>query len=64
MYLTNVETICRRFCEEKRAKLAWLRDNAEPFRAFWEAKKPEGQRKLIMDRADAILKVLSDAEAC
>lgn len=57
VYLTNVETICRRFCEEKRAKLAWLRDNAEQFRQFWDRQKPESQRKLIIDKADAILKV-------
>jgi len=56
VYLTNVETICRRYCEDKRAKLAWVRDNADQFRTFWDAKKGDVQRKLVSERADAILK--------
>ncbi len=56
MYLTNVENICRRFCEDKRARLAWARDSAS-FRQFWGGLGAEQQRRLLTERGDVLLKV-------
>jgi hypothetical protein len=43
VYLTNVEGICRRFVEEKRERLARLREDPASFRAFWCVATPHGQ---------------------
>lgn len=59
VYLTNVEGICRRFCEDKRARLAWAKDEIQSFKQFWSGLTPELQRKLMTDKAEAILKVRS-----
>lgn len=56
VYLTNVENICRRFCEDKRARLAWARDSTS-FRQFWGGLGAEQQRKLLTERGDVLLKV-------
>lgn len=57
MYMANVEGVCRRFCEEKRERLAWVREEAPKFRAFWEGLEPDMQRGLLMERGEPILKV-------
>lgn len=57
VYLTNVEGVCRRFCDDKRARLLWVKDEAEKFKDFWLSLSYEQQRKLLVDKADAILKV-------
>ena len=35
VYLTNVETICRKFVDERREALARLRDDSAGLRNFW-----------------------------
>ncbi len=57
VYLTNVEGVCRRFCDEKRARLLWVTGEADKFRDFWLSLSSEQQRKLLVDKAESILKV-------
>jgi len=52
VYLTNVESICRRFCDEKRARLAWLKAESGAFREWWEGLSPERQRRLTAERGE------------
>lgn len=56
VYLTNVESICRRFCDERRGRLAWLKAEAGPFREWWESLAPERQRRLLTERGEVVLK--------
>eukprot|EP00775_Hariotina_reticulata_P007116 gene7116-7330_t len=56
VYLTNVESICRRFCEEKRQRLAWLQAEAASFKAWWRGLSSEKQKQLTTGRGDAMLK--------
>lgn len=56
VYLTNVESMCRRFCEEKRQRLAWLRDDSGCFRSWWQGLSPQRQKQLTSGKGDAILK--------
>jgi hypothetical protein len=56
VYLTNVESICRRFCDDKRARLAWLKSEAAQFREWWEGLSPERQRRLTAERGEVVLK--------
>jgi hypothetical protein len=57
VYLTNVESICRRFCDDKRGKLAWLKEEEEGFASWWRSLGRQQQRELVSDRGDTILKV-------
>jgi hypothetical protein len=57
VYLTNVEGVCRRFCDDKRARLMWAKEEQEKFRSFWESLSPEQQRKQLTEKGEAILKV-------
>lgn len=57
VYLTNVEGICRRFCEEKRTRLAWAKDELRAFRDFWDRLEPGQKGKLLTEKAEAVLKV-------
>eukprot|EP00955_Chlamydomonas_euryale_P070143 360672-Chlamydomonas_euryale.AAC.13 len=57
VYLTNVEGVCRRFCDDKRARLMWVQDEADSFKDYWLGLSAEKQRKLLFDRGDSILKV-------
>ncbi|GFR46380.1 hypothetical protein Agub_g7962 [Astrephomene gubernaculifera] len=58
VYLTNVEGICRRFCEDKKARLGWAREEAASFWHFWGSLSPEQQRKYLTDKGEAILKAV------
>ena len=58
VYLTNVEGICRRFLEERREKLAKLRECPEAFHEFWDSLSIQLRSCLASDRADNILKLL------
>ncbi|GLI59106.1 hypothetical protein VaNZ11_000937 [Volvox africanus] len=58
VYLTNVEGICRRFCEDKKARLAWAREEVVSFRQFWGSLTPEQQRKYLTDKGEVILKAI------
>jgi hypothetical protein len=57
VYLTNVEGVCRRFCEEKRSRLAWAKEGGQHFRDFWASLSGEQQRKLLTEKGEVILKV-------
>lgn len=57
VYLTNVEGVCRRFCDDKRARIMWAIDEASKFREFWAGLSGEQQRKLLSEKGEAILKV-------
>jgi hypothetical protein len=54
-----VESICRRFCDEKRARLAWLRSEGAGFCAWWRSLRGDAQQALMRGVAGgAILKGL------
>jgi len=57
VYLTNVEGVCRRFCDDKKQRLLWVKDEVQKFRDFWVGLSTEQQRKLLAEKADGILKV-------
>jgi len=57
VYLTNVETICRKFVDEKRATLATLREDSQGFRAFLGSFDPTRRRKLAKENGEVLLKV-------
>jgi hypothetical protein len=57
VYLTNVEGVCRRFCEEKRSRLTWAKEQGQQFREFWATLSGEQQRKLLTEKGEVILKV-------
>ncbi|KAG2427816.1 hypothetical protein HXX76_012139 [Chlamydomonas incerta] len=58
VYLTNVEGICRRFCDDKKARLSWVREEGSAFRHFWASLTPEQQRKYLTDKGEVILKAV------
>ncbi|EFJ42002.1 hypothetical protein VOLCADRAFT_67555, partial [Volvox carteri f. nagariensis] len=58
VYLANVEGICRRFCEDKKSRLAWAREEVSSFRQFWGSLLPEQQRKFLTDKGEVILKAV------
>lgn len=51
-----MESICRRFCEEKRQRLAWLRDDVGCFKSWWRSLSPDRQQQLSREKGEAILK--------
>lgn len=57
VYLTNVESICRRFCDERRAKLGWVLEQEGAFREWWESLPAEKQRRAVTEQAEVVLKV-------
>lgn len=57
VYLTNVEGICRRFVEERRERLAWIRQEPNAFRSFWRSLVDDVQKDTILDGEEVILKV-------
>lgn len=57
VYLTNVEGICRRFCDDRRTKVVWARDEASKFKEFWAGLTADQQRKLMTERGETVLKV-------
>lgn len=57
VYLTNVESICRRFCEDRRQRLSWLREEASSFSAWWRSLSAERRKQLTTEKGEAILKV-------
>ncbi|XP_057783281.1 TNF receptor-associated factor homolog 1a-like isoform X2 [Salvia miltiorrhiza] len=61
VYLTNVEQICRRFVEERRAKLGkLLEDKARwsSFCAFWLGMDQSSRRRMSREKSESILKVV------
>ena len=57
VYLTNVETICRKFVDEKRESLAKLREDTSGFRLFLGSLDPRKRRALATEKGEGILKV-------
>ncbi|CAA0814198.1 TRAF-like superfamily protein [Striga hermonthica] len=61
VYLTNVEQICRRFMEERRAKLGKLIEDKtkwSSFRAFWLGMDQSSRRRMTREKTESILKVV------
>ena len=59
MYLTNVETLARKFVDEKREALMHLRDENSGFRTFWSSLDPKKRRQLASCSGETVLKVPS-----
>ena len=57
VYLTNVETICRKFVDEKRESLALLREDSKGFRHFLASLDPSRRRGLATEKGEAVMKV-------
>lgn len=57
VYLSNVEGVCRRFCEDKRARLVWVKDETAKFKEFWSTLSSEQQRKVLTEKGEIVLKV-------
>ncbi|CAL8461898.1 g1429 [Coccomyxa elongata] len=56
VYLTNVETLARKFVDEKREALMHLRDEDSGFRAFWSSLDPKKRRQLASCSGETVLK--------
>eukprot|EP00798_Chlamydomonas_sp_ICE-L_P015975 gene15975-22105_t len=56
VYLTNVEGVCRRFCEDKRLRLMWAKEESTKFKDFWSGLSTDHQRKLLTEKGEAICK--------
>ena len=61
MYLSNVETLARKFVEEKHDALAALRADDGGFLAFWASLEPRRRRQMAAVSGEVILKVRSRA---
>ena len=59
MYLSNVETLARKFVEEKHEALAALRADDGGFLAFWASLEPRRRRQMAAVSGEVILKVRS-----
>ena len=57
VYLTNVETICRKFVDDKRESLAVLRGVGGDFKSFWNSLDAKRKRTLATEKESVILKV-------
>lgn len=57
MYLSNVETLARKFVEEKREALLSLRNDGSSFLAFWASMEPRKRRQMATASGEVILKV-------
>ena len=57
VYLSNVETICRKFVEERRAGLARLRDTHTGLPAFWQSLGTQQRQARASEHGDSLLKV-------
>ena len=57
MYLSNVETLARKFVEEKHGALAALRADDGGFLAFWASLEPRRRRQMAAVSGEVILKV-------
>ncbi|GLT99457.1 hypothetical protein SLE2022_168950 [Rubroshorea leprosula] len=61
VYLTNVETVCRRFMEERRGKLGRLLEDKARWSslcAFWLGIDQNARRRMSREKTDMILKVV------
>ncbi|XP_078171201.1 uncharacterized protein LOC144565345 [Carex rostrata] len=61
IYMTNIENICRRFVEERRARLVKLIDDKSKwssFHAFWRGTSASARHCMSRERSDVILKII------
>ncbi|EIE25137.1 MATH-domain-containing protein [Coccomyxa subellipsoidea C-169] len=56
VYLTNVETLARKFVDEKREALLHLRSEDSGFRTFWGSLDPKRRRQLATTSGETVLK--------
>lgn len=52
---------CRRFCEDRRQRLAWLREEGSSFGAWWRSLGAERRKQLTTEKGESILKVCLEA---
>ena len=57
VYLSNVETLARKFVEEKREALLGLRGDPAGFMAFWASLDAKRRRQMASASGEVILKV-------
>jgi hypothetical protein len=57
VYLSNVETLARKFVEEKREALLALHADSAGFLAFWAAMDPRRRRQMATASGEVLLKV-------
>lgn len=50
---------CRRFCEDRRQRLSWLREEGSSFSAWWRSVSSERRKQLTTEKGEAIVKVSS-----
>lgn len=48
---------CRRFCEDRRQRLSWLREEGSSFGMWWRSLAGERRKQLTTEKGEAILKV-------
>lgn len=56
VYLSNVETICRRFIEQKQSEMAPFLNEMEKFKLLWDSLDSQTRKKIVMETEEAILK--------
>jgi hypothetical protein len=47
----------RRFCEERRQRLSWLREEGSSLASWWRSLSTERRKQLTTEKGEAILKV-------
>lgn len=47
----------RRFCEDRRQRLSWLREEGSSFSAWWRTLAAERRKQLTTEKGESILKV-------
>ena len=57
VYLSNVESICRKFVEERRGVLVRLKEGPAGLAAFWQALDYKQRHLLASEHGDILLKV-------
>jgi hypothetical protein len=53
-----VHCCCRRFCEDRRQRLSWLREEGSSFGVWWRSLSAERRKQLTTEKGEAIFKVL------
>jgi hypothetical protein len=57
MHVCGTVWCCRRFCEDRRQRLAWLREEGSSFGAWWRSLGAERRKQLTTEKGESILKV-------
>ncbi|CAD7695139.1 unnamed protein product [Ostreobium quekettii] len=56
VYLTNVEGICRRFVEERRERMVWVKEDPGAFQRFWRALDDDIKKEAVQELEEIVLK--------